>query len=145
MRVLLDEDTPAQLIVPLSHVLVGHEIKGIHEIGWSGKKDPDVLRDGKRAKFDVLLTNDKSQLNNPDICDAIKKSGLHHIRYDQGRGTIGLALALAAIIAAMPKVMDDLESASGQRLVKIKNLDRATRRFEIVDPARQPPSHYWPR
>jgi hypothetical protein len=50
MRVLLDEDTPAQLIAPLVHVLVGHEIKGIHEIGWGGKKDPDVLRDAKRAR-----------------------------------------------------------------------------------------------
>jgi hypothetical protein len=93
----------------------------------------------------VLVTNDKSQLNNPDICDAIKKSGLHHVRYDQGPGTTGLAHALAAVIAAMPKVMDDLQSASSQRLVKIKNLDRATHRYEIVDPARNPPSHYWPR
>jgi hypothetical protein len=44
----------------------------------------------------------------------------------------------------MSKVMDDLESANGQRLVKVKSLDAAARRHEIVDPAKDPPSAYWP-
>ena|ERR1700678_3954126 len=112
MRVLLDEDTPVQLVIPLCH---------------------------------VLLTNDRSQLNDPVLCDAIKKSGLHHVRYDQSPGITGLALTLAAIIAAMPKVIDDLKSASSQRLVRIRKLERATRRHETVDPTKNPPSPYWPR
>jgi hypothetical protein len=145
MRILLDEDTPAQLVAPLHRVLVWHRIDQVQTLGWNGKKDPQVLRDAGRAGYDVLLTHDKSQLTNPRLCDAIKKSGLHHVRYDQGQGTTGLALALASIIAAMPKVMDDLTSARGQRLVRIKSLDRATERHEIVDPAKQPPSPYWPR
>jgi hypothetical protein len=145
MRVLLDEDTPVQLLGPLAHVLIDHEISDIHAIGWSGKKDPQVLADAKRAGYHVFVTNDKSQLTNPSLCDAIKRSGIHHVRYDQSSGALGLALALAAIIAAMPKVMEDLASAKGQRLVKIKSLDRATMRHEIVDPAKHPPSPYWPR
>jgi hypothetical protein len=145
MRILLDEDTPAQLVAPLHRVLAGHRIDQVQALGWTGKKDPQVLRDAGRAGYDILLTHDKSQLTNPMLCDAIKKSGLHHVRYDQGQGTTGLALALAAIIAAMPRVMDDLISARGQRLVRIRSLDRATERHEIVDPTKQPPSPYWPR
>lgn len=147
MRILLDEDTPAQILEPLRHILRRHEIHGIHEIGWSGKKDPQVLRDLKNStpRYEIFLTNDKSQLTSPDLCDLIKKSAVHHVRYDQGRGTLGLALAMAAIIAAMPKVVEDLEAAKGQRLVKIKSMDRAVARHEVVDPAKRPPSPYWPR
>ncbi len=151
MRILLDEDTPIQILEPLRHVLRTHEIYGIHEIGWSGKKDPQVLRDLKTStpRYELFLTNDKSQLTSPDLCDLIKKSAVHHVRYDQGRGTLGLALAMAAIIAAiiaaMPKVVEDLEAAKGQRLVRIRTMDRAVVRHEIVDPAKRPPSPYWPR
>ncbi len=145
MRLLLDEDTPVQLLGPLNQILLGHEIKDVHTVGWSGKKDPQVIADAKRAGYQVLLTNDKSQLTDPDLCDAIKKSGLHHVRYDQSSGTLGLALALAAIIAAMPRIMEDLALAKGQRLVKIKSLERGTVRHVIVDPAKDPPSPYWPR
>jgi hypothetical protein len=145
VRVLLDGDTPVQLVGPLAHVLIGHEISDIHTIGWGGKKDPQVMADAKRAGYRVFITNDKSQLTNPSLCDAIKKSGIHHVRYDQGSGSMGLALALAAVIAAMPKVMEDLASAKGQRLVKIKSLDRTTIRHEIMDPAKHAPSPYWPR
>ena len=72
-------------------------------------------------------------------------AGGHHVRYEQGSGTLGLAIAMAAIIAAMPRVMDELESVTGQRLVKIKSLDRSAPRHEIVDPSKNPPSAYWPR
>ena len=52
MRVLLDEDTPVQLVAPLSRVLIGHRIDGVHELGWSGKKDPQVLRDaGQTSQY----------------------------------------------------------------------------------------------
>ncbi len=146
MRLLLDEDTPAQLVGPLEHILFGHEIKDIRTVGWSGKKDPQVMADAKRAGYHVILTNDKSQLTSPDLCDAIKKSGLHHVRYDQGPGTLGLALALAAIIAAMPRVMEDLAMAKGQRLIKIKSLERAPIRHVIPpwpsnEPGRRSNSH----
>lgn len=147
MRVLVDEDTPVQVLEPLRRVLLGHDVSGVHEVSWSGKKDPQVLRDIRtsRPRYDVFLTRDKSQLTNPGLCDLIKKAGVHHVRFDQGSGTLGLALAMAAIIAAMPKVMEDLDAAKGQRLVRIKAMERAALRHEIVDPAKDPPSVYWPR
>ncbi|WP_206685758.1 hypothetical protein [Kribbella qitaiheensis] len=93
----------------------------------------------------MLVTNDASQLDDPDETDAIKKSGLHHVRYGQryDLGLSGLALALGALIASMPLVMADLTKATGQRLVRINGLDPRGR-HEVTDPAKSPP-RYWPR
>lgn len=144
MRVLIDEDTAVQLLEPLRCLLRRHQVDHISEVNWKGKKDRPVLADAKRARYDVFITRDRSQLSDPAECDAIKKSGLHHVRYAQRRpGTTGLGLALGAIIAAMPMVMEELEQVDGQRLVHIVGLDPA-RRFEMTDPALSPPN-YWPR
>ncbi len=147
MRLLIDEDTAVQLLAPLTHVLPQHHVDHITKIKWAGKKDRSVLADAKAAGYDVIITKDRNQLNDPRECDAIKKSGMHHIRYRQRQdGAYGLALALGAIISAMPKVTQELEASNGQRLVRIVALDPTPgRRFEIADPRRDPPSPYWPR
>jgi hypothetical protein len=72
-----------------------------------------VLPDARDAGYNVLITRDRAQFSDPRECDAIKKPGLHHIRYAQRQGARGLALALGAIIAAMPMVMEELEIATG--------------------------------
>jgi hypothetical protein len=88
-------------------------------LSWKGKKDFRVLPDAKNAGFHALITRDRAQFNDPRECDAIKKSGLHHIRYAQRQeGMRGLALAIGAIIAAMPMVIPEIEGSSGQRLVR---------------------------
>jgi hypothetical protein len=144
MRVLVDEDTAVQLVEPLKHVLFGHEVAHIAHLSWKGKKDRQVLPDAKAAGFHMLITRDHAQFSDPAECDAIKKSGLHHVRYRQGQGTRGLALALGAIIASMPMVMEDLQKATGQRLILISAID-PRRRFEMTDPQKTAPSPYWPR
>lgn len=83
MRLLVDEDTAVQLIEPLRHVLHSHEVKHVSEISWKGKKDRQVLPDAKGAGYDVIITRDRAQLSDPRECAAIKKSGLHHVRYTQ--------------------------------------------------------------
>lgn len=147
MHVLIDEDTAVQLLGPLSHVLPRHHVEHITRIKWAGKKDRSVLADARALGYDVIITKDRSQLSDPDECDAIKKSGLHHVRYRQRQdGAYGLALALGAIISAMPKVMADVEASNSQRLVRIVALDPTpARRFAITDPRRDAPSPYWPR
>lgn len=147
MRVLIDEDTAVQLLEPLRRILIDHEIAHVSSIAWKGKKDRNVFPDAKNAGYHVLITKDRGQLSDPRECDAIKKSRLHHVRYEQRiNGARGLALALGAVIAAMPMVMQELENASGQRLVRITSLDpRPRSRFELTDPQRDPPSVYWPR
>jgi hypothetical protein len=32
MRILIDEDTAVQLVEPLRHILIGHQVKHIHEL-----------------------------------------------------------------------------------------------------------------
>jgi PIN like domain len=113
MCILVDEDTAVQLIDPLRHVLPRHEVTHVSGISWKGKKDRQVLPDARKAGYDALITRDRAQLSDPRECDAIRKSGLHHIRYTQRlSGVRGLALALGSRIAAMPMVMQELTDAT---------------------------------
>ena len=145
MRVLIDEDTAVQLLEPLAHLLHKHRVDHVTKIGWAAKKDRSVLADAKTAGYHVIITKDRAQLDNPDECDAIKRSGLHHVRYRQRHeGVAGLGLALGSIIAAMPMVMNELEEATHQMLVRIVAVD-PTRRYVLADPRTDPPSSYWPR
>jgi len=144
MRILIDEDSPVQLLGALRHLLPRHQVDHVTEINWRGKKDRSVLRDAANAGYEVFITNDRNQFNDPDECAAIKRSRLHHVSYSQRRqGLTGLGLALGAVLAAMPMVMAELEQADGQRLVHIAGLSPG-HRFEATDPARNPPK-YWPR
>lgn len=67
---------------------------------------------------------------------------MHHIRYrhDTRRGVDGLALAMAAVMAAIRPVVRELDGAHGQRLVEIQATADETAQDLQVDP---PP--YWPR
>lgn len=144
MRILLDEDVPIQALDLLDRVLKPHEVHAVTEIRWRKKLDPFLFADAARRGYDLLLTNDHGQLSDPDECDALKKAGIHHVRYDQRDGRRGLALAVAAILAAMPDIVEKLENERGQRLVRIVSLDPRRPRFEVVDPQKEPPA-YWPR
>jgi hypothetical protein len=122
MRLLLDEDVPVQLLEPLRHLLPGHQVDHTERLGWKGKKDRFLLPDARRRGYDALLTNDSAQLDSIEECRAIRDSEMHHLRYHQDtrRGTDGLALAMAAVMAAIRQVVRELEDANGQRLVEIR-------------------------
>ena len=141
MEILLDEDVPLPLSPLLRRLLLSHTIKHAQDLGWKGKKDSVVFRDANQRGFAAILTNDKGQLNDPQICDAIRRAGIHHIRYSQLNGIEGLARAAGAIVAALPAVVRHLEQAGSQRLVQIKAIDPRDR-FVSVDPQRDPPP-YW--
>jgi len=55
MRLLLDECVPKRL----RHELVGHEVCTVPEMGWSGKKNGELLRLAE-SEFDVFVTTDQS-------------------------------------------------------------------------------------
>lgn len=144
MRVLIDEDTAIQLLQPLRHLLPRHTVDHIGTLNWKGKKDRRVYADAKTAGYDVIITRDGNQLSDPDECTAIKRAGIHHVRYSQKRkGMAGLGLALGAVIAAMPLIVEELEQAEGQRLIHVVGLHHE-RRYETTDPVKNPPV-YWPR
>lgn len=145
MRVLLDEDVPVALVAPLQH-LVGreHQIEHVRDVRLAGTKDVDLLRIARQRGYGAVVTNDSSQLSDPDELRAIARSGLHHVTYGQRPGRSGLSHALGALIAALPGLLDELEHEQGQRLVRIHGLSATTKRYDVINPDTDPP-HYWPR
>ena len=55
MRILLDESLPR----PLARLLLGHEVRTVDEMGWSGTRNGPLLALAA-ADFDVLLTADQN-------------------------------------------------------------------------------------
>lgn len=142
MRILLDADTPVQMLSVLQHVLPSHEINHVHDINWSKKKDVPLLRDAAKAGYHVFVTNDLNQLDDPDETTAIRRSRMHHVRYvHRHKNLKGLALAIGSVVASLPAVIEELEKVSSPRLVQIRGLD-PNQRHHIVDPQREPP-RYW--
>ena len=56
MRVLLDECAPR----PLKRQLAEYDIKTVVEMGWSGKKNGELLRLMNQEGFTILLTTDQN-------------------------------------------------------------------------------------
>jgi hypothetical protein len=102
-----------------------------------------LLPDAAKRGYHVFVTKDNNQLNDPDQTSLIRKSKLHHVRFDQGnRGVSDYARAVGCLVAAMYDVMEELQAADGQRLVKITKLDASKRRHETINPKTDPPA-YW--
>jgi hypothetical protein len=55
MRILLDECVPRRLKRELS----GRDVHTVHEMGWSGKKNGELLQLMAAQGFEVLLTVDR--------------------------------------------------------------------------------------
>jgi hypothetical protein len=56
MRILLDECAPR----PLKRELAEYEIRTVVEMGWSGKKNGELLRLMSQESFTILLTTDQN-------------------------------------------------------------------------------------
>jgi len=56
MRILLDECAPR----PLKRELADYEIRTVVEMGWSGKKNGELLRLMSQEGFTILLTTDQN-------------------------------------------------------------------------------------
>ncbi|WP_293142511.1 MULTISPECIES: hypothetical protein [unclassified Microcoleus] len=56
MRILLDECAPR----PLKRELVDCDIRTVVEMGWSGKKNGELLRLMSQEGFTILLTTDQN-------------------------------------------------------------------------------------
>jgi hypothetical protein len=145
MKILLDEGVPEQVVAVLQHVLRGHQIDHVTRIGWSGKADKRLYPDAARRMYAVLVTNDAAQMDDPDECQAVKRSGIHRVSYrHKHKGLRGLAVAVASMVAAMPDVVEELGNAGSQRLVAIEGINPTHKRYRVIDPQRDPP-RYWPR
>ena len=82
MRVLLDECVPR----PLKRELADYEIRTVVEMGWSGKKNGELLRLMNQEGFTILLTTDQN------------------LRYQQNLQQAGLAVVV--LIASSNRLPD---------------------------------------
>jgi hypothetical protein len=145
MRVLVDEGMPVQVVPPLRRNR-GHDVDHVDDLNWKGRLDQPLFHQAAERGYDAILTLDVNQLADVDECRALKRSGLHHISLQQGRsvkGLKGLARVIASVVVAMPYVLDDLQTADGQRIVELRLLSGA-RRHVIYDPRKEPSRYpYW--
>jgi predicted nuclease of predicted toxin-antitoxin system len=56
MKILLDENLPKKLKRDFPH----HEIYTVHDMGWTGKKNGELMKLLIAENFDILLTFDKN-------------------------------------------------------------------------------------
>lgn len=75
MRVLLDEQLPRQL----ASLLVGHEVRTVHQMGWAGLNNGELLRRAEAAGFEVFLTADQNlefqqNLQHAGLCGVVLRA-----------------------------------------------------------------------
>lgn len=143
MKILLDECVPAPVPPILRYLLRGHEVHYVPELGWKSKKDVLLLNDAAARGYAMFVTNDLNQFNDPKECDAIKRSGMHHVTYETDDGLDGLGRATGAICAAMRGIVQELDDVPVQHLARVISLSGRTKRYRITDPSIDPPSGYW--
>ena len=64
MRLLLDECVPR----PFKRELVGHEVRTVTEMGWSSKRNGELLKLMLAERFEALLTVDQGLEFEQNIC-----------------------------------------------------------------------------
>jgi hypothetical protein len=82
MRILLDECAPR----PLKRELTDYQIRTVVEMGWSGKKNGELLKLMSQEGFTILLTTDQN------------------LRYQQNLQQAGIAIVV--LVAPSNKLSD---------------------------------------
>lgn len=93
MRILLDECAPR----PLKHELIDYDIRTVVEMGWSGKKNGELLKLMSQEGFTILLTTDQN------------------LRYQQNLQQAGVAVVV--LVASSNRLPDLLPLIPGARNV----------------------------
>ncbi|NEN94201.1 MAG: hypothetical protein F6K50_01130 [Moorea sp. SIO3I7] len=107
MRILLDECAPR----PLKRELADYEIRTVVEMGWSGKKNGELLRLMIQEGFTVLLTTDQN------------------LRYQQNLQQAGVAVIvlvapsnrLPDLVPLIPDVRNVLNTIAPGEVIEVKS------------------------
>ena len=105
MRILLDECAPR----PLKRELADYEIRTVVEMGWSGKKNGELLRLMSQEGFTILLTTDQN------------------LRYQQNLEQTGLAVVvlvarsnrLPDLVPLIPDVCSVLNTIAPGQVIEV--------------------------
>lgn len=108
MRILLDECVPK----PLKRELADYEIRTVVEMGWSGKKNGELLQLMNQAGLTILLSTDQN------------------LRYQQNLQQVGVALVvlvapsnrLPDLVPLIPNVRNVLRTISAGEVVEVRRL-----------------------
>ena len=106
MRILLDECAPR----PLKRELADYEICTVVELGWSGKKNGELLRLMIQEGFTILLTTDQN------------------LRYQQNLQQAGVAVIvlvassnrLPDLVPLIPNVRKALNTVSPREVIEVR-------------------------
>ena len=106
MLVLLDEQLPRRL-APL---ITGHDVHTVHERGWSGSKNGELLSLAAGAGFQAFVTADQN------------------LEYQQNLRSVELrimvlvaqSLSLAHLSPLVPELLQCLDSASPGEVVRVE-------------------------
>ncbi|MFP4220400.1 MAG: DUF5615 family PIN-like protein [Phormidium sp.] len=107
MRILIDECVPR----PLKRELANYEIHTVVEMGWSGKKNGELLRLMNQGGFTILLTTDQN------------------LRYQQNLEQAGVAVTvlvarsnrLADLLPLIPNLRRVLSTIVSGEVVEIRS------------------------
>jgi hypothetical protein len=105
MRILLDECVPK----PLKRELSDYPVRTVVEMGWSGKKNGELLQLMRREGFTVLVTTDRN------------------LRYQQNLEPMGVAVIvmvassnrLTALLPLLPQVRNVLTTITAGEAIEI--------------------------
>ncbi|KRB47590.1 hypothetical protein [Terrabacter sp. Root181] len=116
MKFFFDENMSPTVVDPLRPLLGReHELVSIfeHNGGRLVSADDDALIQSLQSQFDVMVTQDRSQLRNHR--EALLDSGLHWVGLNvQRQGDLhGLAASAACLMAGLPHALDTIGSWAG--------------------------------
>lgn len=105
MRILLDECAPR----PLKRELADYEIRTVVEMGWSGKKNGELLKLMSQEGFTILLTTDQN------------------LRYQQNLEQAGVAVVvlvarsnrLPDLVPLIPDVLSVLSTIAPGQVIEV--------------------------
>ncbi|WP_449418959.1 DUF5615 family PIN-like protein [Phormidium nigroviride] len=106
MRILLDECVPR----PLKRELTDYQVRTVVEMGWSGKKNGELLQLMTQENFTILLTADQN------------------LRYQQNLQSAGVAIIvlvapsnrLPDLIPLIPKARNVLSAIAPGEVIEIE-------------------------
>lgn len=107
MQILLDEFVPR----PLKRELTGYEVRTVVEMGWSGKKNGQLLQLMAQEGFTILLTTDQN------------------LRYQQNLQQAGVAVVvlvapsnrLPDLVPLIPSALDVLTTIAPGEVVEVES------------------------
>jgi hypothetical protein len=105
MRILLDECVPR----PLKRELADYEVRTVVEMGWSGKKNGELLKLMSQAGFTILFTTDQN------------------LRYQQNLEQAGVAVVvlvarsnrLPDLVPLIPDILSALSTIAPGQVIEV--------------------------